>query len=300
MRTSAQSQVYPRLLSLEAARGPINWMYFDYRKDKPEQSLLTWGLGSMHDNQTRTGPDAYALSLPWRYQDGSYANESKIQDEYDRLKALGIQSRGGYAYKDEARLFLDQDVVQWDFDRNLAGKIASIRRLVPGFDDWPADAQVALALLVWNTGAGVLDPKSSAYWESLTVPLRTGDFVGAADHCMINKTTSERNRWDRKMFLQAAKCVRFGADPEIFFGTSVKVSASMIVNGNPTKPGSHAFWGQVLLRAIGEYKSALDGLFGPVSLAAWKRATGETTPTLAGLTKLCSQTRSILELEAGA
>ena len=144
--------------------------------------------------------------------------------------------------------------------------------------------------MVWNVGQNMFNPKSGAYWPNLSAALKAGDYVRAADNCLVNGKTSERNRRNRKMFLQAARAEIFSADPDELFGSAVSISAANVVNKNPAKPGSHAFWTQAVMRVTGHYTLKLDGLFGPKSLAAFKAATGSATVTRAALQKLADDT----------
>lgn len=291
MRTSAAAAFYPEMLIFEAARGPINWMYPDSLK------LPTTGIGSLLG--TQSGLNNAALDMPWRWKNRHWASRGEKQAEWVRLRDLGIRG-DGYVYESHALLFLDQTDVQIDFgDRTLA-KEKAVAGFLPGFGTLRADAQLAVMSIAWNTGEHVFDPTSPKYWQSLTVPLKAGDYVGASDHCLVDGVTSERNRRNRKMFLQCARADLFKADPEHLFGAAVKPSAHMIAGSDPSVPGSHAWWAQVLLREATTYTGPLDGLFGPMSLAAWKAATGEKTPTLAGLTKLCDASKAKLGIEAGA
>lgn len=291
MRDSAAAAFYPECLILEASRGPINWMYPD-SKDLP-----TTGIGSLLG--TKAALNDAALDMPWRWLNRHWATRAQKQAEWERLRDANIKG-DGYAYEKSALLFLDQADVQIDFNDRAGVKEKALKRFLPNWSNLRADAQLAAMSMAWNAGEHIFDPESPKYWQSLTVPLKAGDYVGASDHCLINGETSERNRRDRRYFLQAARGKVLGTDPDTLAGAVVKVSAASIINGNPTKPGSHAFWAQVLLREAGTYKSALDGLFGPVSLAAWKKATGEATPAKAGLLKLCDQSRWTLGIEGGA
>lgn len=295
MHPSASAQFYPEMLLLEASAGPINWLYFDTHKPNP---LATTGLGSMLDAGGKL--TAYGLALPWRKKSGAYATEAEIAAEYSRLAALGISSKGGYAYKSHAALFLDDEVVQWDFGRKRDSMEANVAGFLPGWESLRADAQLAAMSMVWNVGENMFNPGSRAYWPTLSAALKAEDYVRASDTCLINAKTSERNRRNRRLFLHAARAVIMGEAPDRLFGPRIKVSASHIVNGNPAKPGSHAFFAQAIMRASGHYTLKLDGLFGPRSHESWKAATGEDRPTKAGLDKLVEATRWTLGAEAGA
>jgi hypothetical protein len=291
MRAAAAAAFYPEMLILEAARGPINWIYAD------SKLLPTTGIGSLLGSTT--GLNAAGLALPWRTKAGDYASEAQVAGEWKQLRGRGVIG-DGYAYEQYATLFLDQTVVVWDFQRRAASMEAGVAGFLPDWHSLRADAQLATMSLVWNVGENVLNPTSPAYWQSLTTPLKAADYVGASDHCLVNGRTSERNRRNRKMFLQSARAELFAADPERLFGAAVRPSAHLIAGSDPNVPGSHAWWAQVLLREAKTYGGPLDGLFGPMSLAAWKAATGEKAPTLAGLTKLCDASKATLGIEASA
>lgn len=281
MRTQAQAQFYPEMKLLE---GYLSWLYFDTHKPP----LATTGIGDMIDAGGKLS--TYGRTLPWRKKSGAYASEAEADAEYARLSALGISAKGGYAYRQYASLFLDEPVIEWMFGAKRDAMESDVRRFLPGWDDLRADAQLAAMSMVWNVGQNMFNPKSGAYWPNLSAALKAGDYVRAADNCLVNGKTSERNRRNRKMFLQAARAEIFSADPDELFGSAVSISAANVVNKNPAKPGSHAFWTQAVMRVTGHYTLKLDGLFGPKSLAAFKAATGSATVTRAALQKLADDT----------
>ena len=287
MRASAAAQFFEDMKVLE---GVLNHLYFDTK------NLATTGTGNMIDTGTKL--TTYGLVLPWRKKDGSYATESEAAAEYSRLKALGIASKGGYAYKKYASLFLDDSVIEWMFEAKRDDMESDVRGFIAGWDDLRADAQAAAMSMVWNVGQNMFNPSSKSYWPNLSAALKAKDYIKASDNCAVNGTTSERNRRNRKMFFQAARAELFGSDPDICFGTTLKISAANIPNGNPVKPGSHAFFTQCLLRAAGTYTSKVDGLFGNISLTAWTKVTGETAINLKGLQKLVELTKYTVGAEA--
>jgi hypothetical protein len=286
MRPSARAQLYADSVELE---GNLNHLYFD------TVNLATTGIGCMID----AGAQLTDLGrrLPWRTKTSEYASEADADAEYARLKALGIQAQGGRAYAAHAALFLDDTVIDWLFWREVMAMEKAIAGYLPNWSALRADAQLAAILMAYNVGPNMFNPAAKAYWPNLTAALRDQDYVKASDNCMVNAAPSERNRRDRKMFLQAARAELFGADPDQIFGRTVRISAGAVVNGNPTKPGSHAWWAQAVMHVTGHYTLQLDGLFGDRSLAAFKAATGSAAVTRPALQKLADATKSTLGIE---
>lgn len=271
MRSAAAAAFYPEMLQLEASLGPINWIYPDSRL------LPTTGIGSLLGSTKAL--NAAGLALPWRFPSGEYATEAQIANEWDHLRSLGVIG-SGYAYQDHASLFLDQDVVQWDFDHRAKSLEAAVSGYLPNWAQMFADAQLAAMSMAWNVGQHMFDPTDpDNYWPSLTAQLKAQDYLAAAENCRINGKPSARNRRNRILFTQAARAKQFKADPETLYGPDATISAAALAATRPTETNATGWWVQRMLGLLGFYKGPLDALFGPMSkaaLAAYGKSRGVT------------------------
>jgi hypothetical protein len=282
MRASAADRFYDEMVLLE---GWTNWLYFDTHNPP----LATTGVGNMID--TGDGLSGFGLSLPWRTKSGNYVRESTVAAEYERLKGLGISAAGGYAYKDSATLFLDQNVVRWMFDRTAASMEKKVSTYFPEWENWTADAQMAVMSGAWNMG-----PAFPESWPNLARLLNLGNWYEAAYAFMINDAPSDRNRRNRVYLLQASLSDYANRDPELFWGwAAVDLSKLIWAIKNPSSVGFNAWWTQAMLRQLAFYTGPLDGKFGPISQAAYRRFCESrkltvTSPTLDNLRLLSNAT----------
>mgnify|MGYP006266444431 CR=1 FL=1 len=143
--------------------GRLPFMYTD------NKGLVTTGVGNLID------PIAAALVLPWKRSDGNDASQDEISAEWHKVKDAypAVQST---ADRSLATLHLEPA----DIDRLVASKAKSnedvIRGQLPGYDSWPADAQLAILSMAWAQGP------SFHSWPHLLVALgaSTPDFLAAA------------------------------------------------------------------------------------------------------------------------
>lgn len=280
--------------------GRTDHMYLDTR------GYVTFGVGRKIDDAGVIS--AYGLTRPWRDADGDLVLEAVIAQEWRTIKArTDLQSRGGYAYASIAALSLDGR----DIDEALADTTgqfwATLVRSLPGLPEWPADAQLGLANMAYHLGPNFL----GSSWPSFTAAARTADFAGCAAHCQTSARTP-RDRANAQLFTNAAAAAFAGPaiSPEELWGlegtptlagvgpgpllalTSLSAAALAAAAAKPPTFSLPAFYVQRMLAATGHYGSAIDGLFGGVSRAAWlawAKAAGQptsyTAPPLAALSR---------------
>lgn len=279
--------------------GRTDHMYLDTR------GYVTFGVGRKIDDAGAIS--AYGLTRPWRDPAGRLVLEAVIAQEWRTIKArTDLQSRGGYAYASIATLSLDDR----DVDEALADTTeqfwATLVRSLPQLPEWPADAQLGLANMAYHLGPNFL----GASWPAFTGFARTADFAGCATHCQTSARTA-RDRANVQLFTNAAAVTYAGpaASPEVLWGlgmtptltfdgapvialTGLTASNLAAAAAKPSAFSLTAWYVQRMLAATGHYGSAIDGLFGSVSRAAWAawaRSAGQpasyTQPPLAALSR---------------
>lgn len=169
--------------------GSIPWMYLDIK------GYVTVAIGLLID------PIEMALPLPWvRASDGAPATADEIRAEWSRIKAdKHLATAGAGEAKKLTTLRLTPVGVHLV---TLAALERMLRALVLDFADWeewPADAQLAVLLLVWAVGTDL--PRK---WPRLTAALRACDWATAAVESKIreagNPGVVPRNKEIKRLF----------------------------------------------------------------------------------------------------
>lgn len=171
--------------------------------------LVTTGIGNLIDT-----PDD-ALSLEWLRSDGSVATRREVAAEWTAVKARkDLAQRGGGAFKAITRLRLSDAGLHDLFNRTLDRMARQLATRFPGFDDWPADAQLATISMAWACGPAFRFPK-------LAAALNAGDFATAAVECKMNEAGNPglkpRNAANRLLYENAAAVVARDLDPELLY-----------------------------------------------------------------------------------
>ena len=124
--------------------GRVATMYAD------RAELITIGLGCLID------PLPLALGLPFRDSAGRVATRAEIQAEWLRLKAMTL---GRWHWRVQAtraglKLRLDEATIDNLARTRLDAAEAYLRKTLPEWDEWPAEAQLATLSMAWAAGAG--------------------------------------------------------------------------------------------------------------------------------------------------
>lgn len=199
----------------EPHEGLVHSMYADVK------SLVTTGIGNLIDSP------AAALALPWMTRTGRRASRDEVVAEWHRVKNGACRSwqlartlkclwpgrlcfahQGWRASGAIVRLTHADaiDLVMSKLDSNDA----QLRVRFPGFDCWPADAQLATHSMAWACGPSFRFPK-------LATALNDQDFETASAECTINPqvgTIVHRNTANRRMYLSAARVLALKFDPD--------------------------------------------------------------------------------------
>lgn len=198
LRASARAVFFRVNAPLEAV---IAWMYADIR------GYVTTGLGNLAD------PIDRAIGLPFKHGNGSLASRADIEAEWHIVKDDPDAARLGASHTFKTtflRLSL-ADIEQLVTER-LNANVTFLRHRFPNFDGFCADAQLGLNCWAWAGGPGLYAPKFEA-------ALLRGDFVTASEEVRLNDATNPgltpRNKINKALFLNAARVVREGLDPDV-------------------------------------------------------------------------------------
>lgn len=197
----------------EPLEGRVRHFYADIK------GLITIGVGQLVD------PVSAALALPMRRPDGTPAGRDEIAAEWARVKqhTCGacpkcprpecISRLGWRAATGLTLLRLPDEDIDRLVERKLLDNERELRRFLPGWDSWPADAQLALMSWAWAVGPHAHFPRMMAH-------LRNGSFNFAAEEIEISPrvgTIVERNRRNRALLLNADRIVRHGLVRDVLY-----------------------------------------------------------------------------------
>jgi GH24 family phage-related lysozyme (muramidase) len=197
--------------------GVVPWMYQDIK------GLVTVAIGNLID------PIQYALPLPFKKHDGSYATRDEIAADWLRVKRHPDLAKWGHRPAEQiAQLRLDDDGIELVVSRKLAQNVDHLRRRFREWDEWPACAQLATLSMAWACGPAFQFPMLAAV-------LNAQDFAEAAKHCHINDAGNPglvpRNRRNKTLYRNAARVRDFKLDPDY-----LNWSTDLDVTERPTEP----------------------------------------------------------------
>lgn len=200
--------------------GSVPFLYLD------AIGLVTTAVGVLVD------PLDAALTLPLRVPSDGWrlASRDEIAEDWRRVKERqDLRHRGGMVYGSIARLRLDQDGVQAVTWRKLATMEDRLRARFDSWDEWPADAQLAILSLSWACGPAFRYPRLAAY-------LRAQDWARAATECDIRPdhgTIKRRNEWQRLCLRNAAATYDSMGDPDRLWWPNVAPSEPVTEPASP-------------------------------------------------------------------
>ncbi len=172
----------------ERFEGRLPFMYLD------RKGLVTTGVGNLIDSP------AAALTLPWARPDGLPASRVDIENAWHKVKGRqDWRDRGGRAFGPLTTIRLSDAAIDGLVFRKLAENERAARERFPGYDTWPADAQLAILSMAWAAGAHVF-----ARFPKMCRALHGGDFEVAAAECELSGVGVEpRNEANRILLLNA-------------------------------------------------------------------------------------------------
>lgn len=202
--------------------GRVHWMYPDIL------GLITTGVGNLID------PISAALPLPWKHKNGTPATQAEVTTAWNTLKNHpGIVVNGSlrqlktlsYKYAEAVTgLYLSDADIDLLVRQRMDANEVYLRKVIPRWDNLPADAQLAIMSLSWAVGAGFMKkfPTLSGHilsdnWGSWDPTTKTG--TGAAGNCTIreagNPGVIPRNVKNRLCFANAGIVSKFNMDPTV-------------------------------------------------------------------------------------
>jgi GH24 family phage-related lysozyme (muramidase) len=197
--------------------GRVHYMYLDWK------GWVSTGVGNLIDAThqpmsaptaaERTASLALANQFRWSTTDGNPADAGLVAQDWDTVKArLDLAPSGHLAFQPLTRLQLADN----EIDRMIFVKVdqkeayLKSRAEFADFDNWPADAQLALLSMSWGMGPAFNFPSFQAHASQ-------GDWAGAATQCAFTPnegTIKIRNLLDVQSFSNAALVAADGYDPE--------------------------------------------------------------------------------------
>lgn len=152
--------------------GYVHFMYLDIK------GLVTTGIGNLIDTE------ASVRGLPFTDKaSGARATPEQIAAEWRKIKHMPeLAQKGHKACEPITQLRLKDDAIAALVRRRLAGNEVLIKKTFKDWEQWSADAQLAVLSVAWAVGAGFA-PK----WPKFTAACRAGDWAAAAEHCKLKE-----------------------------------------------------------------------------------------------------------------
>jgi GH24 family phage-related lysozyme (muramidase) len=184
--------------------GRVSWMYLDIK------GLVTIGIGNLID------PVQLALTLPFVH-DGTVtvASQADIQAGFNAVKARQDLRKCNYSvFAKVSPLRLTDQTIDTLVLQQLERNVTVLDATFPGWETWPADAQLGIASMAWAMGAGF-----TSKWPKFSAACRALDFDTAARECQMNASFNPglvaRNHANQRLFQNAARVVALGLAAEV-------------------------------------------------------------------------------------
>lgn len=180
--------------------GALGFMYLD------QLGLVTTSIGVL------VHPLPLALGLPWIVPgEGRTATRQEVAEDWERVhERQDLRMRGGATYAQVARLRLAPGGIELVARRKLDDMVAKLRRRFDEWDQWPADAQLAVLSLAWACGPAFRFPKLAGHLQDQDWRAAATETDIRPDHGTIRK----RNEWMRQCYENAARCYDTMGDRE--------------------------------------------------------------------------------------
>ena len=187
--------------------GVTTWMYLD------PKGKVTTGVGFLIDTV------AEAQALPWRLKiTGGLATPAEVEREWHAVKALqswkvynGLAAR----WQNRSSLRLHGETVDGLLRDMTPRYWSGPAKAIPGLEQAPADAQLAVLDMSWQNGPAFLN--AGTVWKGTRAALLAGDYAAAASH--VPGTGDRANRRTR-LFRNAAEVVRLGLHEDMLWDTT--------------------------------------------------------------------------------
>lgn len=190
---------------------------------------VTTGVGNLIDS-----PAAMKAAGPWAHGiNGPLATPEEIEYAWNvvdatRTQPKGVKQEGSIAMKGGnssafqalTDLRLNDDDIDALFYRTMLSFEATLKNRFPGYETWPADAQLGLLSMAWALGPHFNYPKFQAY-----VNQPTPDFLGAAAESGWGNENQGRKIATTALFTNAAAVLASGANPDVLYYPSADIKA---------------------------------------------------------------------------
>lgn len=180
----------------EPFEGAVPYMYLDVK------GLVTVGVGNLID------PVELATALPFQFknQPQQHAWPAQIEAEWHKLKSdSSLASRGHLACGALTEFELGEEAIDNLINHRLASneKIVKSQESFQAFDNWPADAQLALLSMAWAMG-----PDGFRTFPNFRAACQKMDFETAAKESRLDENGNPglipRNQANFALFTNAA------------------------------------------------------------------------------------------------
>ncbi len=181
---------------------------------------ITTGVGNLINTL------AQALALPWLLADGTKASPADIKADFDlcRANATAWAKLKWTVYAPKLRCHLSEDAIDDLVKRQLAANETTYRKRWPKYDEFSADAKIAIHSMGWAVGAGFY-----VKFGNLAKCIDAEDWAGAAASCKIrdgldtpqksddNLGIVPRNKRNKLLFANAQIVKERGLDPSVLY-----------------------------------------------------------------------------------
>jgi GH24 family phage-related lysozyme (muramidase) len=197
--------------------GITRFMYTD------KKGYVTTGIGNLIENLKTHQPTPETFTLGWKRPDGSPASQQEILDAWNAVKAAWPKVQS-VAAQSLTTIRLDKEAIDRLVTSKLKQNEAYLRKKYPGYDAWPADAQLGILSMAWALGSGFDFPKFTA---AVNRPRPDFRAAAAASHIHDPGNPIEgRNAANKQLFLNAASVLDAGHDiATLFYPRALKVAA---------------------------------------------------------------------------
>lgn len=174
--------------------------------------LVTTGLGNLIDASANPAVAPWSPALMWTWRDRlthQPVGEPAVIAEWKRMKDNPDLMQAGPATKRAAAtLYLDEGEVDRLFTWRLHADEQILAKRFPGWEAFPADAQMAILLVAWAAGAGFR-------WPNTVSNILARDWRAASANARSRKMNANRNDAITGHFLAAAAVDEQGLPREI-------------------------------------------------------------------------------------
>lgn len=199
----------------------LTWPYPDVK------NLITVGDGNLID------PVSVALTLPWKNPDGSPVPRDQVIAQWTHLKSLNLGQAGAWsaAVKNATSMRLSNADIDALIVRQLVANDAVLARIFKDWENFCADAQLALHSLSWAMGPG---EHTWQVFGNLNHAILAGDWF-AAEQCIDlstkgNAGVGKRNVADRLCCHNAGIVEQYGLDPDVLYWPNAAAASPALSN----------------------------------------------------------------------